>query len=122
MKPINDLTFELNGAAIEVHRELGPGLLESVYEAAFCQELAARGIPFVRQQPMPVSYKGTPIDCGFRLDVLADARVIVELKAVEKILPIHEAQLLTYLKLQAPARSANQFQRPRPQRRPSPNR
>jgi GxxExxY protein len=90
--PINDLTFELNGAAIEVHRELRPGLLESVYEAA-------RGIPFVRQQLMPVSYKGTPIDCGFRLDVIADARVIIELKAVEKILPIHEAQLLTYLKL-----------------------
>jgi GxxExxY protein len=99
VKRINELTFELNGAAIEVHRELGPGLLESVYESAFCQELAVRGIPFVRQQPMPVIYKGTPIDCGFRLDILVDSRVIIELKAVEKILPIHEAQLLTYLKL-----------------------
>ncbi len=99
MKSINDLTYELNGAAMEVHRELGPGLLESSYEAAFCRELALRGIPFVRQQTIPVIYKGELIDCGFRLDVIVDNRVIVELKAVERILPIHEAQILTYLKL-----------------------
>ncbi len=99
MKSINELTFEINGAAMEVHRELGPGLLESVYESALCQELATRGLSFVRQHPMPVIYKGTPIDCGFRLDILVESRVIIELKVVEKILPIHEAQLLTYLKL-----------------------
>ncbi len=84
---------------MEVHRELGPGLLESVYESALCQELATRGLSFVRQRPMPVIYKGTPIDCDFRLDILVESRVIIELKVVEKILPIHEAQLLTYLKL-----------------------
>ena len=99
MKNINDLTHQVIGAAIEVHRELGPGLLESAYEAALCHELALRSVPFVRQQPMPVTYKGILIDCGYRLDVLVEERVIVELKAVERILPIHEAQLLTYLKL-----------------------
>jgi GxxExxY protein len=99
MNKINDLTYTLNGAAIEVHRELGPGLLESAYEAAFCYELTLRKIPFVRQKAMAVMYKGIEIDCGYRIDVLADDRVIVELKAVDKLLPIHEAQLLTYLKL-----------------------
>jgi GxxExxY protein len=99
MNSINDLTYELNGAAMEVHRELGPGLLESTYEAVFCRELSLRGIPFVRQQAIPVIYKGELIDCGFRLDVIVDNRVIVELKSVERILPIHEAQILTYLKL-----------------------
>ncbi len=99
MKTINNLTYELNGAAIEVHRELGPGLLESVYEAALCRELAIKGIPFVRQQEIRVSYKGEPLDCGFRADIIADSRVILELKSVEQILPIHEAQLINYLKL-----------------------
>lgn len=99
MKTINELTHELIGAAIEVHRELGPGLLESAYEAAFCRELMLRRIDFVRQIPMPVSYKGELIDCGYRLDVLAEQQVVVELKAVERLLPIHEAQVLTYLKL-----------------------
>lgn len=99
MKTINDLSYELNGAAIEVHRGLGPGLLESAYEAAFCHELSLRSIRFARQKNMPVVYKGFAIDCGYRMDVLAEERIIVELKAVEKILPIHEAQLLTYLKL-----------------------
>lgn len=99
MKPINDLTYELNEAAIEVHRDLGPGLLESAYEAAFCHELTLRKIPHVCQKKMPIFYKGVEIDCGYRIDVLADERVVVELKAVERILPIHEAQLLTYLKL-----------------------
>ena len=84
---------------MEVHRGLGPGLLESAYEAAFCDELVTRKIDFVRQQEMPVKYKGRLIDCGYRLDVVAENRVIIELKAVEKTLPIHEAQLLTYLKL-----------------------
>ena len=99
MKNINDLTHEIIGAAIEVHRELGPGLLESAYEAALCHELALRSVPFNRQLPMPVTYKGVLIDCGYRLDLLVADRVIVELKAVERMLPIHEAQLLTYLKL-----------------------
>lgn len=96
---INDLTYELNGAAIEVHRELGPGLLESSYEAAFAHELTLRRIPFVRQKPINIIYKGLQIECGYRIDILADDRVVVELKSVEAILPIHEAQLLTYLKL-----------------------
>jgi GxxExxY protein len=99
MRSINDLTYELNGAAIDVHRELGAGLLESAYEAAYCHELVTRKIPFVRQVAMPVIYKGSPIDCGYRIDILADERVVVELKSVEKLLPIHEAQVLTYLKL-----------------------
>jgi GxxExxY protein len=97
--PLNELTYELNGAAIEVHRELGPGLLESSYEAAYAHELTLRGIPFVRQKPVAIIYKGIEIECGYRLDILADERVVVELKSVETILPIHEAQLLTYLKL-----------------------
>ena len=96
---LRQLTYELNGAAIEVHRTLGPGLLESAYESAFCRELFLRGIPFARQVPLQLTYKGETIDCGFRIDVLVDRRVVVELKAVERTLPIHEAQLLTYLKL-----------------------
>ncbi|HZP60160.1 MAG TPA: GxxExxY protein [Opitutaceae bacterium] len=99
MKTINELSYELNGAAIDVHRALGPGLLESAYEAAFCHELALRGIRFVRQKNMPVVYKDTEIDCGYRIDVLAEGQIVIELKAVEKLLPLHEAQLLTYLKL-----------------------
>ena len=99
MKTINELTYELNGAAIEVHRELGPGLLESVYEAAMCQELVLREIPFVRQAEIAVAYKGSPLDCGFRADIIADGRVILELKAIEQLQPIHDAQLINYLKL-----------------------
>jgi GxxExxY protein len=99
MKNINDLTYELNGAAMEVHRELGPGLLESVYEAAMCRELALRKIPFIRQAEIPVAYKGAPLDCGFRADLIADSRVILELKAVDQLMPIHEAQLINYLKI-----------------------
>lgn len=98
-KSINDLSHELIGAGIEVHRLLGPGLLESAYEGAYSHELSLRGIPHVRQKQMPVIYKGVPIDTGYRIDILADDRVVVELKAVEKILPIHGAQLITYLRL-----------------------
>lgn len=97
--PINDLSRELIGAAIEVHRELGPGLLESAYEGAYSHELTLRGIPHVRQKMMPVHYKGALIEAGYRLDLLADDRLVVELKAVEKLLPIHSAQLITYLRL-----------------------
>ena len=99
MKTINELTYELNGAAMEVHRELGPGLLESVYEAAMCQELNLRGIPLVRQAEIGVTYKGSPLSCGFRADIIADSRVILELKAIDQLQPIHEAQLINYLKL-----------------------
>jgi GxxExxY protein len=87
------------GAAIEVHRALGPGLLESAYETCLCYELGQRQIPFQRQLELPVTYKGIPLDCGYRIDIVVDAQLVLELKAVERLLPVHEAQLLTYLKL-----------------------
>lgn len=93
------LTKEVIGAAIEVHRHLGPGLLESAYEVCMCHELAQRGVSFRRQVEIPVVYKGVSLDCGYKLDILVDEKVILELKAVEAILPVHEAQLLTYLRL-----------------------
>jgi GxxExxY protein len=93
------LTDKIIGAAIEVHRVLGPGLLESAYEECLCHELRLRGIAFTRQQPLPVVYKGIHLDCGYRLDVVAESQVVVELKTVDRILPIHEAQILTYLRL-----------------------
>jgi GxxExxY protein len=95
----DERTRRIIGAAIEVHRHLGPGLLESAYEECLCHELHLRGIPFLRQVPLPVEYKGVKLDCGYRLDLLVDDAVIVELKCVDAILPIHEAQLLTYLRL-----------------------
>ena len=98
-KSINDLSHDLIGAAIEVHRELGPGLLESAYQGAYAHELTLRQIPHVCQKVMPVLYKGVLIETGYRIDILADDRVVVELKAVERLLPIHSAQLLTYLRL-----------------------
>jgi GxxExxY protein len=96
---INKLTGEVIGAAIEVHKILGPGLLESVYEICLCRELELRNIPYENQKDLPVSYKGVDLDCGYRLDVIVSNRLVVELKACDKLLPIHEAQLLTYLKL-----------------------
>jgi GxxExxY protein len=96
---VNQITETIIGAAIEVHRALGPGLLESAYEECLCRELTLRQIPFERQQPLPVEYKGLRLDCGYRLDLLVADMVVVEIKAVERVLPIHEAQLLTYLKL-----------------------
>jgi GxxExxY protein len=96
---INELTEAVIGACIEVHRNTGPGLLESAYEQCLCRELSLRGIPFVLQWPLPVKYKGTLLDCGYRVDLLVDGRLLIELKAVEKLLPIHEAQVLTYLRL-----------------------
>ncbi|MFZ0761525.1 MAG: GxxExxY protein [Candidatus Sulfotelmatobacter sp.] len=92
-------TASIIGAAIEVHRQLGPGLLESAYEQCLCHELRLRGLPFRCQVDLPVSYKGLQLDCGYKIDLVVNEEVIVELKAVEKILPVHEAQLLTYLKL-----------------------
>jgi GxxExxY protein len=94
-----ELPERIIGAAIEVHRELGPGLLESAYEECLCHELHLRNIPFARQVAVPVKYKGISLDCGYRLDLLVNDCVVVELKCVDKLLPIHSAQLLTYLKL-----------------------
>ena len=96
---VNELTKEIIGAAIEVHRALGPGLLESAYEECLCRELSLRGVPFERQVPLPVEFKGLRLDCGYRLDLLVGKTVVVEIKAVESLLPIHDAQLLAYLKL-----------------------
>jgi GxxExxY protein len=96
---LNKLTEAIIGAAIEVHRAIGPGLLESAYEACLCRELAIRKIPFLRQVPLPVSYKDVNLDCGYRLDLLVADQIVVEIKAVEKLDSIHEAQLLTYLRL-----------------------
>ena len=96
---INQLTGQIIGAAIEVHRALGPGLLESAYEECLCRELGLRGLSYERQKDLPVSYKGVKLDCGYRLDIVVSKCVIVELKACERIERIHQAQLLTYLKL-----------------------
>ena len=84
---------------MEVHRHLGPGLLESAYEECYCHELKLQNIPVERQRALPLEYKGIKLDCGYRMDVVADGKVVVEIKCVEKIVPIHEAQLLTYLNL-----------------------
>ena len=96
---INEITRAVIGAAIEVHRTLGPGLLESVYEECLCQELRLRKIPFERQKELPLRYKGFKLAGGFRLDVLAADQVVVEVKTVESLLPIHQAQMLTYMKM-----------------------
>ena len=96
---INQLTETIIGAAIEVHRTLGPGLLESAYEECTCFEIQSRGLSVAQQVPLPINYKGNKLDCGYRLDLLVENQVVVEFKAIEKLLPIHEAQLLTYLKL-----------------------
>lgn len=93
------LTEQVIGAAMEVHRQLGPGLMESVYQACLAHELYLRNIKSEREKPLPIVYKGAHLDCGYRLDFLVEEKVIVELKAVEQLLPIHEAQLLTYLKI-----------------------
>lgn len=94
-----DGTEQVIGALIEVHRCLGPGLLESAYEACVCAELSERGIRFERQRPIGITYKRTHVDCGYRLDLVVGDRILVELKAVERLLPIHEAQVVTYLRL-----------------------
>ena len=93
------ITGEIIGAAIEVHRELGPGLLESSYEICLAREFELRGISFEFQMPLPMEYKGVRLDCGYRLDLLVSDAVIVEVKSVATLAPIHEAQVLTYLKL-----------------------
>ena len=94
-----NLTEQIIGAAIEVHRHLGPGLLESAYEECLCRELELRGLSFERQKPLPLEYKGIKLDCGYRIDIVVENKVILELKCVDAIAPVHEAQLLTYLRL-----------------------
>ncbi|MEB3885128.1 GxxExxY protein [Lyngbya sp. CCY1209] len=96
---LNEISGRVIGAAITVHRELGPGLLESAYEKCLAYELRQRGLTVEEQIPVPVVYKGIKLECGYRLDLLVEKRIIVELKAVDALLPIHDAQLLTYLKL-----------------------
>ena len=95
----NELTHAIIGAAIEAHKTLGPGLLESAYEECLAREFALRGLRFERQKPLPVVYKDVKLDCGYRLDFLVESKVIVELKAIEALAPIHDAIVLTYLRL-----------------------
>jgi GxxExxY protein len=94
-------TSAIIGAAIEVHRHLGPGLLESAYEECLCHELKLRGLPFERQVHLPVPYKRIHLSCGYKIDLFVSQQITLELKAVETLLPVHEAQLLTYLRLSA---------------------
>jgi GxxExxY protein len=96
---LNHLTGQVIGAAIEVHKTLGPGLLESAYEECLCRELELRGVRFERQKELPLEYKGVKLDCTYRLDIVVAETVVLELKACDEIAPIHEAQPLTYLKL-----------------------
>jgi GxxExxY protein len=96
---LNEITGEIIGSAIEVHKILGPGLLEAVYEECLCRELETRSIAVDRQREVPIKYKGERLDAEYRLDLLVENTVIVELKTCDQLLPIHEAQLLTYLKL-----------------------
>ncbi|MCP4556336.1 MAG: GxxExxY protein [bacterium] len=94
-----ELTKQILGAAIEVHKTLGPGLLESAYEVCLCHELQERGIAFERQVELPIVYKDVTLSCGYRADLVVADKVLLELKAVDKVLPVHQAQLLTYLRL-----------------------
>ena len=96
---LNELTYETIGAAIEVHRTLGPGLLESSYRECLCRELSLRGISFRRECGLPLEYKGIRLECGYRIDVLVSNLVVVEIKAIEALAPVHDAQLLTYLRM-----------------------
>lgn len=96
---IDKITDKIIGAAIEVHKTLGPGLLESAYQKALVHELKLRDMAIKEQVPVPLEYKGVSLDCAYRLDILVDDQIIIELKAVEALFPIHEAQAITYLKL-----------------------
>jgi len=95
----DELSNKVIGCALEVHRHLGPGLLEATYEACLAYELTENGLAIKRQHPLPVKYKNINLDCGYRLDLLIEGQLIIELKSVEKVLSIHEAQMLTYMKL-----------------------
>ncbi|MFN8513978.1 MAG: GxxExxY protein [Thermomicrobiales bacterium] len=98
-RTIDQITQEIIGAAIQVHRELGPGLLESAYEACLAFELLDRGLTVEQQKPLLLRYRGLELDCAYRLDLLVEQKVIVEVKSVEKLLPLHDAQLLSYLRI-----------------------
>ena len=93
------LSRQVIGAAIEVHRSLGPGLLESAYEHCLVREIQLRGLTVRRQVPLPITYKGLSVECSYRLDLVVENRIVIELKCVEALLPVHEAQILTYLRL-----------------------
>jgi len=95
----NALSNRIIGTAIEVHKVLGPGLLESAYEECLCHELHLQKLSFERQKPLPVQYKSIKLDCGYKLDMVVEESIVLELKSCERIKPIHKAQLLTYLKL-----------------------
>ena len=95
---LNEITRGIIAAAIEVHRHLGPGLLESAYQECICHELSRTGLSFTREVHVPLTYKGLTVDCSYRLDLLVEDEIVVEIKTVEQILPVHSAQLLTYLK------------------------
>jgi GxxExxY protein len=97
-RDLNEITHGIIAAAIEVHRQLGPGLLESAYQECVCYELSRMGIAFTREVHLPLSYKGLKLDCSYRIDLLVEDAILVELKAIEQMLPIHSAQLLTYLR------------------------
>lgn len=96
---LNNITEAIIGSAINVHKALGPGLLESAYEACLVHDLAQKGLKFEQQKPLPIVYQGVKLECGYRLDLLVENEVIVEIKSVERLLPIHKAQLMSYLKL-----------------------
>lgn len=99
METINELSYKIIGCAYEVHKALGPGLLESTYETCLCYELDKLGIGFEKQKPLSIKYKDIKLDNGYRIDILVENQIVVELKSVEELLPIHTAQLLTYLRL-----------------------
>lgn len=98
-KRLDRITERIIGLAISVHKALGPGLLESEYEECLCYELSQAGLKFNRQVPLPVAYKDVNLDCGYKMDIVVEDQVIIEMKAVERLIPVHEAQLLSYLKL-----------------------
>ena len=95
----DDLSNQIIGCAIEVHRATGPGLLESAYQRCLAHEFQMNGIPFSIEHPLPMEYKGVKLDCGYRADFIIDDKLIIELKSVDSLIPIHQAQLLTYMKL-----------------------
>ena len=96
---LNKLSYEVIGAALEVHRTLGPGLLESSYRKCLCRELAVRQVSYQKEWPLPLNYKGLRLDCGYRMDIVVARQIVVEVKSVEALAPIHDAQLLTYLRI-----------------------
>ena len=96
---LNAITDKIIGSAIEIHRQLGPGLLESAYESCLVYELTELGLKVEKQKPLPVIYKDVKLDCGYRMDILVEDKVVVEVKSIEALLPVHDAQVLSYLKL-----------------------